>query len=173
MNRSALWNLWEAIQSGDTPAWPPGRALEYLVVRAFELSGAEVRYPYSVHVSVGGAASEELEQIDGMVFANGLWCLCEAKDTTDPQNIEPIAKLRNQLLRRPAGCIGLAFSVNGFTEPAKLATHFMGEHAILLWSGDDIDWGLRNGFADALHKKYRFAVESGLRDYSLLAEDVK
>lgn len=173
MSEAGLRTLWSRVEAGDVEDWPPGRALEYLLIRAFELDGARVRYPFSVHLSFGSSSSEEVEQIDGVVEVGGLWCLCEAKDSVDPQNVEPIAKLRNQLQRRPSGCVGLVFSVAGFTEPAKLATHFMGEHAILLWTGDDIAWGLRNGFTSALLKKYRFAVETGVRDYSLLAEDVK
>ncbi len=171
MDHLALAKLWSEIQARTVSGWPPGRALEYLVIRGFELSGAVASYPYSVRLPLADD-SRQFEQIDGMVHVGGLWCLCEAKDTSEPQNIEPIAKLRNQLTRRPAGNVGLVFSVAGFTEPAKLATNFMGEHAILLWTGADIDWAVRHSFAEALLRKYRAAVETGLRDHALLPEDV-
>jgi hypothetical protein len=41
-----LSRLWEGINARDTPGWEPGKAFEYLVLRAFELDGAEVKYPY-------------------------------------------------------------------------------------------------------------------------------
>ena len=44
-DRSQLLTLWDHIQNNDTPDWEPGRALEYLVVRSFELESAEVAYP--------------------------------------------------------------------------------------------------------------------------------
>ncbi|OAD20757.1 hypothetical protein THIOM_003518, partial [Candidatus Thiomargarita nelsonii] len=97
-----LLNLWEAIKNGDTPEWSPGKAFEYLIVRAFQLEGADVIYPFSVKM-----AREELEQIDGVVYTSGLACLIESKDQKTSVNIEPIAKLRNQLLRRPATAIGM------------------------------------------------------------------
>ncbi len=93
---SQLLNLWEYIQRNETPDWEPGRALEYLVIRAFELEGAEVAYPFAVQM--GGTI---VEQIDGAVHTNGLSCLIECKDQAGNVNIDPIAKLRNQLLRRP------------------------------------------------------------------------
>jgi hypothetical protein len=55
-----LLTLWEEIQADDTPGWEPGKAFEYLVIRAFELEGATVTYPFSVRL--GGTI---VEQIDG------------------------------------------------------------------------------------------------------------
>ena len=43
-----LSTLWNQIQSADTPDWDTGKAMEYLILRAFQLEGAEVIYPYSV-----------------------------------------------------------------------------------------------------------------------------
>ena len=40
---------------------------------------------------------DEVEQIDGIVYAEGLACLVESKDQIKAVNFEPIAKLRNQL----------------------------------------------------------------------------
>ena len=54
---------------------PPRSPLEYLVIRAFEVEGAPVTYPYTVFV--GGTV---VEQIDGAVYTDGLSCLVECKD---------------------------------------------------------------------------------------------
>ncbi|NJM49276.1 MAG: hypothetical protein HC860_26425 [Alkalinema sp. RU_4_3] len=67
-----LLELWTAIQTGDTPGWDPGKAFEYLVIRAFELEGAAVTYPFSVNL--GGTI---VEQIDGAIYSDGLSCLVE------------------------------------------------------------------------------------------------
>ncbi|MDM8551930.1 hypothetical protein QUF72_17735 [Desulfobacterales bacterium HSG2] len=44
-NRNALLKLWRLIEAGtsDKDGWMPGRAFEYLILRAFQLDGAEVR----------------------------------------------------------------------------------------------------------------------------------
>ncbi len=55
--------LWQAIVARETPAWEAGKALEYVIMRAFQLDGAEVIYPYRVLM-----AGEEIEQIDGLVY---------------------------------------------------------------------------------------------------------
>ena len=62
---------------------------------------------------------EEVEQIDGSVRMAGLYCLVESKDETDNITIAPIAKIRNQLLRRPSGTIGLVFSTREFEPPVE------------------------------------------------------
>jgi hypothetical protein len=94
---SGLQKLWRAIGARDTPDWQLGKAFEYLVLRAFELDGGDVRWPYSV----GLAGIEEVEQIDGSVQIGSFYCLLECKDEVGNISIGPIAKLRNQLLRRP------------------------------------------------------------------------
>lgn len=106
MIQSLQWDglrtLWDNIENRSTPEWDAGRAFEYLVLRAFQLDGARVKWPYSVTLF-----DEEVEQIDGAVHCLGLSCLVESKDFTDKTvDITPIAKLRNQLLRRPAGTVG-------------------------------------------------------------------
>ena len=69
----------------------------------------------------------------------GLNCLVESKDLGENVPLGPIAKLRYQLLRRPAGTIGLMFSSKSFTEPAVLLAHFALPQAILLWTEPDMD----------------------------------
>jgi hypothetical protein len=148
--------LWKAIDAGTT-GWPPGRALEHLVLRAFELSGAAVRWPYEVPI-----AGEIVEQIDGAVHLNGLSCIVECKDTAEPVKIEAVAKLRNQLLRRPAGVVGLVFSRNGFTESAITLARFVAPQNILLWGGEEIAYLLeREDFSSGLTSKHRISIEDG------------
>jgi hypothetical protein len=119
--RSRLRQLWAAVNEGKTDAqgWDSGKAFEYLVLRAFQLEGAEIRWPFDVRI-----ADSTVEQIDGVVYTDGLACLIECKDWAAKANVEPIAKLRNQLLRRPGGSIGLVFSRQGFTDPALTLARF-------------------------------------------------
>ncbi len=171
--QSLQWNelrtLWERIENRDTPGWPPGKAFEYLVLRAFQLDGADITWPYPVRLF-----GEEVEQIDGAIHFSHLSCLVESKDYGNQAiNVEPIAKLRNQLLRRPAGTIGLVFSSSssGFTDPARHLSCFALPQAILLWNGEEIKYALdHRKICQFLLLKYRVCVEQGLPDYDLRAD---
>lgn len=165
--------LWKSILAREkSPEWPEGRAFEHLILRAFQLDGAQVRWPYEV-TKVGGQQSEKpVEEIDGAVCARGLWCLVQSKDTEDPQNVELIAKLRNQLLRRPSPTVGLIFSVGGFTGPALILAGFVAPQTILLWHKEDVDYALREeSICDPLLRKYRLCVEEGRPDYRIDMEE--
>ncbi|MEE3717587.1 restriction endonuclease [Tumidithrix elongata RA019] len=165
-----LRSLWDDIENRNTPDWESGKAFEYLVLRAFQLDGAEVRFPYSVRLF-----DEEVEQIDGAIHSNGISCLVESKDFSDNTkvNIAPIAKLRNQLLRRPATAVGLVFSRTGFTDPARNLSRFLSPQAILLWDGDEIKYGLENEkICELLALKYRVCIEYGLSDYNIIARNI-
>jgi Restriction endonuclease len=70
----------------------------------------------------------------------GLSCLIECKDQDGNIAIDPVAKLRNQMLRRPVGVIGLVFSTAGFTDATKILARYGGNQAILLWNGLDIQY---------------------------------
>jgi hypothetical protein len=94
-----LLELWQEIETNQTPQWDSGKALEYLVLRAFQLESADVKYPYSVVIG-----EEELEQIDGAVYTEGLSCLIECKNLTTRVNIEPIAKMRTEWLNIVTAC---------------------------------------------------------------------
>ena len=161
-----LERLWEDIIKGETPGWEAGKAMEYLVLRAFQLDGADVRWPYSVYDQ-----EEEIEQIDGVVYADGLVGLIECKDERAKINIEPIAKLRNQLLRRPGAVIGMVFSRSGFTDPAITLARFVAPQTILLWDGLEIAYALRRRYLrQALSAKYRHCIEFGWPNYNILLE---
>ncbi len=168
LDGKGLRSLWKAIKEGDTPGWDVGKAFEYLILRAFELDKAQVRWPYPVKLF-----GEEVEQIDGSVCAGGLYCLVESKDEAGDLAIAPIAKLRNQLLRRPAGTVGLLFSRRGFTAPAIQLAHFALPQAILLWTGEEVEHVLRGkNICAVLRVKYRACVDFGSPDYNAASGDV-
>lgn len=163
-----LADLWKAITVGRTPGWQAGKAFEYLVIRAFQLDGADVRYPFSVRLD-----GDEIEQIDGVVYVEGLACLIECKDKNTIVNIEPIAKLRNQLLRRPGAVIGSVFSRQGFTDPALTLARFTAPQTILLWTGKEVEFALKKKYiCRALLAKYRSCIEKGLPDYNIGIEEI-
>ena len=140
LDHAGLIALWQAIEDGAPTEWAPGKALEDIVLRAFQLEGAAVRWPYIVEIG-----QEEVEQIDGVVYTGGLSCLLECKDTAQRTNVEPIAKLRNQLLRRPCpDPIGVVVSKNGFTEAAVLLARFLAPQTVLLWNADEPGFALRS-----------------------------
>jgi len=157
-DRADLVTLWWEITQGQAPEWAPGKALEYLVLRAFQLEDAQVQWPY--RVTHGDESGETLEQIDGAVYTDGLACLVECKDKNERINIEPIAKLRNQLLRRPGSAIGMVVSRSGFTEAAVTLARFAAPQAIVLWDGEEVGYAIRRECVrSALVKKYRCLVE--------------
>ncbi len=171
LNHSGLKRLWKRIRQGDTPGWDSGQAFEYLILRAFELEGAVVGYPFQVVVPKKQKASEDEpsaqpdEQIDGVIYVDGLHCLVESKDWSKPVNIDPIAKLRNQLLRRPSIVIGCLFSRSGFTESARTLSQYLAPQTILLWDGYDIEYTLeRRAFRRALTAKLRYSIEHAVAD---------
>jgi hypothetical protein len=164
-----LARLWEQIEAGTVPEseWEPGRALEFVVLRAFQLEGAEVRWPY--RVEFGG---EVVEEIDGVVYSGGLCCIVECKDQEGNRDFGPVAKLRSQLLRRPGGTIGAVFSRTGFTEPAVTLARFTAPQCIVLWSGAEIGHALRNQcMRPGLLAKYRYWVEHASPSYNIITPE--
>ena len=172
--REDLHALWSAILQQKTSDWERGKALEYLILRAFQLEQAEVRWPYRVRFQASG---EELEQIDGVIYLGELACLVECKDHSNGGgqkkniNFEPIAKMRSQLMRRPAATIGSIFSSGGFTEPALTLANFIYPQTILLWNGEEIAFCLQTRtFNQSLTTKYRKCIEFGIHDYDVTIE---
>jgi hypothetical protein len=156
---------------GGAPAdaeWPPGRFFEYAVVRAFELEGAEVRYPYLVRppIQFDGVASDFIEQIDGVVYCDGIAAMCEAKAFRSRVDVEPIAKLRVRLDRRPASVVGLLFTMSGITDAAGYILNHSHPRNILVWKRTEILAGISRGrMRQLLTRKFRYAVENGIYDY--------
>jgi hypothetical protein len=164
-----LRQLWKAIKKQDTPNWEPGKAFEYMILQAMRLNGGEIRWPYSVPLF-----GEEVEQIDGSVRFDSLYALVECKDENANIAIGPIAKLRNQLLRRPAGTIGLLFSSKEFTEPAVQLAYFTLPQPILLWTGPEVEFALEKKKLLALCQvKYRACVDYGIPDFDVISGAVR
>jgi hypothetical protein len=171
LQREELLALWEKIWARAPTGWPPGKAFEYLILRAFELEGAKVRYPFVVRWGASESDSGwcAIEQIDGAIHLEGLHALVESKDEAGQVNVEPIAKLRSQLMRRPASAIGVCFSVRGFTAPARLLANMMAPQTVLLGYGSEVDACMRAApgrrpFSSVLRHKHRVATETGLVD---------
>lgn len=166
-----LVRLWNKVKVGEkVKGWNEGKAFEYLVLRGFEIEGGDVRYSYSVTIGEVVYSEEKLaaEQIDGAIYLGGLSFLVECKDRSENIDIETIAKLRNQLRRRPAGVIGVVFSRTAFTDAAVRLARFVSPQAILLVTGAEIDAALRGKYlCRGLMTKYRACVEKGMPDYNI------
>ena len=160
-----LINLWKEIIDQKTENWSDGKALEFLILRAFDLEGAKVRWPYTVKVG-----DEIVEQIDGAVHLlnYNLSILIECKDYSSKINIDPIAKLRNQLLRRSSNAIGAVFTTTKYTEASLLLSQFLAPQTIILWEKDNIEFCLNEGsFSEGMLLKYRHAIEEGITNYDI------
>lgn len=143
--------------------WAGGKAFEHIILRAFALEGAEVRWPFEVR-----EGRHAIEQIDGAVYCDGLFCLVESKDYAEAINVEPVAKLRNQLARRPAGTLGLIFARSGFTPSAKYLVKMHTPLNILLWEFEELKLAIADQkMRSALQTKFRYAVEQALPDYNI------
>lgn len=76
-----LWTKIDKVPKSRITGWASGMALEHLVLRAFQLNGAEVIWPYSVNLH-----GQLLEQIDGMIVVDGIICMVEVKDQASTWN---------------------------------------------------------------------------------------
>ena len=102
----------------------------------------------------------QLEQIDGALTIDGKSVIIECKDKSRGQNIEPIAKMRNLLLRRPSTVIGCVFSQSGFSQPAITLSRYLAPQTILLWDGMELEYCLEHGMMKvALNLKLQKAAE--------------
>jgi len=170
-----ITQLWDAVMTCATPGWDPGKALEYLVLKGFELSGAQVRWPYSVSL----LDTSNIEQIDGLVYIAGISAMIECKDHSNLQSrtkrridFAPIAKLRNQLTRRPSTLIGCMFTSGDFTSAAKLMVNFTKPQTILCWNGQEIDECIRKrDFAFLMQSKYQACIERAEHYLETKSED--
>lgn len=162
---SDLWDEISAVPRTTAVGWAAGMAFEHLILRAFQLSGAEVVWPYAVKIH-----DEPIEQIDGLVISGHLTCMVEAKDEATNIAIAPLAKLRNQLMRRPSGVVGSVFTSRDFTAPAVTLAYYMAPQAILLWTGIEISHLLqKQDFVEALKWKHRVLLQHGMPDYNSIA----
>ena len=76
-------------------------------------------------------------------------------------NIEPLAKLRNQLARRHSAIFGMFFSMTDYTAPAQMLIQFMAPQLIILWTREDLDYCFHHEicFTKAMLLKYKMAIE--------------
>lgn len=164
LDSTGVHRMWQVVYQGDNlVGWPPGKAVEYLVLRAFQLEGAEVSWPYEVRQN-----GVLLEQIDGAVYFDGLACLVEAKVWKRQVDYSVIAKMKAQLLRRPMMTLGAVFQIGTFSQAAVSLTHLLPPPNVLLWDGDDLDWALECGaLRTGLKLKLRHAIEQGFANLSL------
>lgn len=150
-----LERFWQRIKNKKTPKWSSGKALEYMLVRAFDLSGADVVYPYNNNVLTAQ------EQFDGFVSVKelGAGFLIECKDWQANVAFDELAKLHGRLSYRTSSTYGIFLSRTGFTASAVEMMYMMHPHNILLWSFNEIDECFKNHkFLEALKYKYQYAM---------------
>ncbi|QSQ24247.1 hypothetical protein JY651_04585 [Pyxidicoccus parkwayensis] len=159
--------MWQVVCAGDNlVGWPPGRALEYLILRAFQLEGAEVTWPYEVRRN-----GLLLEQIDGAVYFDGLACLVEAKAWSTPLDFSAIAKMKTQLLRRPTMTLGAVFLLGRVSDAALTLNQLLPPPNVQVWDGDELAWAMERGaLREGLKRKLRHAIEQGFEDLILSQE---
>ena len=171
MRFDGLRRLWH--NRNNDGSWESGKALEYIIIRAFELEIQKakstafnsVSYPFDVPYPFPYGEKDTkktMEQIDGAIHIDGMHALIECKDYSDSKiDVGPLSKLRNQLARRHGVVFGLFFSTSGYTEPAQIQVSNMAPQIILLWDKEDIEFCLSEGcFIECLKEKYRQAIEN-------------
>lgn len=176
--RTHLKAMWERIaaafdrEESTIRGWESGKAFEYFILCGFELDGARVKYPFEVKATDVSLAEVKgsIEQIDGCIYSEHSVSLVESKSgTSRSEGVESLAKMRNQLLRRPAGIIGSIFALNGFSPGARLLCRFMQPQTIRLWGRRDIEWAVSssNGFTTGLRLKLDYAMSHGIPEQNL------
>jgi hypothetical protein len=164
LGHEELLKLWSGLRVGIAPAdWPPGVLLEYLLLRAFQLEGAEVTWPYRVY-----RGRVLLEQIDGVVYFDGVTCLVEAKDVTRAVDTVALVRLKSLLVRRPRTIVGALFITGEFSEAAFSLAEMLPPPDVLLWKGKELEWALQGRrLLEGMRRKLRYAVETGFSDLDL------
>jgi hypothetical protein len=160
-SRGDLVRIWERIKAGQPiVGWPAGKAFEYLVVRAFDLEGARVIWPFQVTYPQKFGT---MEQVDGVAYLGDRAFLLESKSLSEPAAMEEVARLRMRLESRPPGTMGVLFSAQDFTLPTEVFTQFATPLNVLLWGSGDLDVALGTGsMVRGLGAKLAHATESGL-----------
>lgn len=168
LNRNDLLSLWVAMRRGDSTAFAPGKALEYLIIRSFELEQCRVEYAFEVNL-----LGNVIEQIDGFVEIEGTGFLCECKDTPSHNvSFDPIAKMVARLNRRPSSDVGAIIATSEFTEPALVLANFTFPRTVLLWNVDEIEYALKKQYFRAgMKAKLRQAQMRGISDYNIMVEE--
>lgn len=179
LDSAGLCRLWGQVVARETePEWGPGKALEGLVLRAFELEGKQdpsaisVCWPERVRTRYL-PKNMELEQLDGVVHLGGISFLIECKDRAEEVDAGPISLMRLHLEGRPPCTMGMLFSMGGYKEPARYLAYNSRPLNVLLWEQKDIDWAIRGGgFVELTRRKLRRAIEARIVDHTPAALEV-
>lgn len=152
---------WRAKQEGHINAikWAPGKALEYLVLRAFDLERnrrsdvQDVKYPF--HKNTEG---KQEQQIDGYIRTLRCCFLEECKDKKYKTKESDLSQLYTRVSCRPDTVVGLFFSMGGYT-PSAIKSNENQCH-IILWDREDIEYCFDNMcFVDCLNYKLDMAEQ--------------
>jgi Restriction endonuclease len=160
---AALQRVLSDLKRGATQkGWAPGKDFEYLMVRAFEVEGVDVTYPFRVAVHDGNRTTE---QIDGAIVHRDMLFLLESKAWEKPVSRGPLALLTSQLARRPPATMGMVFTLKGYTDAAVALTNMTSPVRVLLWTPDEVELAIsQSKLKRALDFKYRYAQEHGMAD---------
>lgn len=163
-DRKEMRAIRDVLLQGKTPkGWDKGKALEYLVLRAFEADKLEVTFPFNV-----AFAKQTVEQIDGSVVLSGIRFLLESKSgLSSSVDFTPIGKLHAQLSRRPATTLGIVFALNDFSPAAVDLADRTGPR-VMLWHPGDLELGLekKGAMRRVLDVKYARAQEYGVASFT-------
>lgn len=154
-NWAKLERLWNKIRDSKKTGWADGKALEYMFVRAFDLEGAEVVYPYNNQVL------KAQEQIDGYVYVRdlGTGFIIECKDWSENVSFDEMAKLHGRLIYRMASTYGIFLSKTGYTPSAVELMYVMQPHNVIMWNSEDVDECFKkHKFLKALKYKFQYAM---------------
>lgn len=155
---------WRAKQTGCINAieWAPGKALEYLILRAFDLERnrpsdvQDVKYPF--HKNSDG---KQEQQIDGYIRTSRCCFLEECKDKKSKAKESDLSQLYIRVSNRPDTVIGLFFSMGGYT-PSAIKSNESQCH-IILWDREDIEYCFDNMcFVDCLNYKLDMAEQKSI-----------
>lgn len=150
-----LERLWEKVRDGKKTRWSDGKALEYLFIRAFELEGIDVEYPYCNKVE------KYEEQVDGYLSTRNpeVSFLVECKDWSNKVTFDELAKLNSRLSYRIPSVLGVFVSMSDYTPSAMELLFMMQPRRIILWSKNDINECFKHHkFTKALIHKYHYAL---------------
>ncbi|TAN51675.1 MAG: hypothetical protein EPN21_06030 [Methylococcaceae bacterium] len=171
MDWGRLEALWGRIVAGNTPEWPDGKALEYLIIRGCELSNIEVEYSYTIRPKY--LKNTIAEEIDGLVYLGNIPFLVECKDR-HKMDVLPIYKLHSQLSRHPPATMGCVFVDGEFTDPAIYLADLLTPQRIILWNRDNIGSAIQaKDFSAILQRKYKDLCKYGLTNYSSAFNDLE
>jgi hypothetical protein len=138
-----------------------GFVFERWVQEAFRLSGADV-IP-SMQIPLGSNREKTREELDGIVVDGWQAFLLETKAWKREVNFSPLALFQFHVETRPAGMLGLFFSLNGYTQPALELAAMYRPQRLLLFDGPDFHWLRQHrDMLELVRRKWTLALQGGL-----------